>query len=80
MCVLVDVDNPAEVRRLGIQALNDVLGPVGAERFIEPCSIGYGNYTKEKYEHPVTTIEDFEDWLRMQPCLTADETDALGGI
>jgi len=80
MSVLVDVDNPVEVRKLGIQALNDVLGPIGTERFIEQCSIGYGDYTKEKYERSLGTIEDFEEWLKTQPDLTVNERGALGGI
>jgi|TergutMp193P3_1026864.scaffolds.fasta_scaffold07929_4 hypothetical protein len=80
MSVLIDVDNPSEVRRFGFQALTDALGPVGTERFIEQCSCGYGDYTKEKHERPATTINEFETWLKEQPNLTAEEIDALGGI
>jgi len=77
MSVLIDVDNPAEVRNLGFQALKDVLGTVGTELFIEQCSSGYGDYTKEKHERPAATIDEFEAWLKKQPNLTAEEIDAL---
>jgi hypothetical protein len=38
------------IRRLGIEALTEKLGPVGMVEFIRQFDSGYGDYTKEREE------------------------------
>lgn len=44
----VNLNNPIEIRTVGIRALSDALGPVGMVRFMQQYDVGYGDYTKEK--------------------------------
>lgn len=39
----------AEIRREGIEALLDRLGPVGTIRFFQQYETGTGNYTEERH-------------------------------
>jgi hypothetical protein len=57
--MVVDVTNPAEIRAAGIRALNSALGNDGARIFIKQFFGGRGDYTKEKYERPDLTPEEF---------------------
>lgn len=45
--------SPSVIRKLGIDALAKVLGPIGMARFLQQYESGIGNYTKER-----------DDWLR----------------
>ena len=38
------------IRRMGIEALIEKLGPVGMAEFIRQFDSGYGDYTKERHE------------------------------
>ncbi len=38
------------IRRMGIEALTEKLGPVGMVEFIRQFDSGYGDYTKERSE------------------------------
>ncbi len=38
------------IRRMGILALSEKLGPVGMVEFIRQFDSGYGDYTKERHE------------------------------
>ena len=38
------------IRRLGIEALTEKLGPVGMVEFIRQFDSGYSDYTKERHE------------------------------
>jgi hypothetical protein len=38
------------IRRIGIEALVEKLGPVGMAEFIRQFDSGYGDYTKDKHE------------------------------
>lgn len=38
------------IRRMGIEALTEKLGPVGMVEFIRQFDSGYGDYTKEHHE------------------------------
>jgi len=38
------------IRRMGIEALTEKLGPVGMAEFIRQFDSGYGDYTKERHE------------------------------
>jgi hypothetical protein len=38
------------IRRMGIEALTEKLGPVGMIEFLRQFDSGYGDYTKERHE------------------------------
>lgn len=38
------------IRKWGIEALTEKLGPVGMVEFIRQLDSGYGDYTKERHE------------------------------
>jgi hypothetical protein len=40
---------PAELRRVGIDALVKALGPVGMARFLQQFDPGHGDYTAQRY-------------------------------
>ena len=40
--------SPVELRRAGIKALYDALGPTGMAEFMRMFEGGYGNYTRER--------------------------------
>ena len=44
----VDVRSINEIRKLGIDALAEALGPVDMARFLQSFDLGSGNYTKER--------------------------------
>ena len=39
-----------EIRREGLQALLDRLGPAGTVRFLQQYELGRGDYTKERHQ------------------------------
>ena len=49
---VINLNSPIEVRRAGISALNEALGPAGMTIFLQQFESGTGDYTKEKYEKP----------------------------
>lgn len=48
----LNLNNPIEIQTVGMNALKDALGPVGAVRFMQLYNPGYGDYTKERQEEP----------------------------
>jgi hypothetical protein len=60
----INLNNIMEIRRVGLQALEDALGSVGMTKFIQQYDNGYGDYTKEKYKKPDLTIEEVDKLLR----------------
>ena len=50
MTAALNVNNQMEVRKMGLHALKEALGPVGMVRFIQQYENGYGDYTVEKYQ------------------------------
>jgi hypothetical protein len=64
MNTTVNLDNLAEIRKLGLQALREALGPVGMVKFIQQYENGCGNYTKEKYNQPDFTIDEIDMLLK----------------
>ncbi|MCD8014829.1 MAG: hypothetical protein LUG99_16980 [Lachnospiraceae bacterium] len=48
----VNLKKPMEVQVTGMNALKEALGPIGAVRFIQMYSPGYGDYTKEHQALP----------------------------
>ena len=57
------LDSLTEIRTTGLKALLEALGPVGMARFMQQYDVGYGDYTKEKYEQPDMTIEEADNAL-----------------
>jgi hypothetical protein len=53
-----------EIRKIGLQALKESLGPVGTVRFFQLYENGFGDYTKEKYQQPDLTVEEIDVILR----------------
>jgi hypothetical protein len=53
-----------EIRKVGLQALKDALGPVGMVKFIQQYENGYGDYTKEKYEQPIMAIKEIDNLIK----------------
>lgn len=43
-----DVISTEEIRRIGIEALAEALGPLDAVRFLQSFDLGRGDYTKER--------------------------------
>jgi hypothetical protein len=60
----VNLNNPIEIRTIGMQALKEVLGPVGMVRFIQQFDLGYGNYTEEKQKEPDVDLDEIDALLR----------------
>jgi hypothetical protein len=44
----IDVRSTEEIRKRGIEALAESLGPVDAVRFLQSFDLGSGNYAKER--------------------------------
>jgi len=63
MKTTLDMNNFLEIRKMGLQALENALGPVGMTRFIQQYENGYGDYTKEKYQQPDLTVEEIAKGL-----------------
>jgi len=64
MNTTLDVNNFFEIRKIGIQALKEALGPVGMVRFFQQYEHGYGDYTTEKYQQPDLSIEEIDILLK----------------
>jgi len=62
----LNVNNLMEIRKIGLQALKEALGPVGMVRFIQQYENGSGDYTKEKYQQPDITVDDIDIMLKNQ--------------
>ena len=53
------------IRRLGIEALNEKLDPIGMMEFIHQFDSGYGDYTKERHNWlNQLTIEDISNEIK----------------
>jgi hypothetical protein len=64
MNVAINVNNLSEIRKIGLQALKEALGPVGMVRFIQQYENGYGDYTEEKYQQPDLSVEEIDIMLK----------------
>ena len=60
----VNLNNPIEIRTIGIRALKEALEPVGMVRFMQQYDMGYGDYTKEKYENPDISLDEIDLLLK----------------
>jgi hypothetical protein len=53
------------IRKLGIEALNEKLGPIGMVEFMKQFDSGYGDYTKERHNWlDGLTIEDISNSIK----------------
>ena len=58
------------IRRLGIEALTEKLGPVGMIEFMRQFDSGYGDYTKERHNWlGDLTIEDISNEIKKMKTL-----------
>lgn len=62
--VEVNLNNPLEIRTVGMQALKEALGPVGMVRFMQQYDLGYGDYTKEKQDAADIDLEEIDALLK----------------
>lgn len=60
----VNINNPMEIRMVGMKVLKDALGNVGAVRFLQQYDLGYGDYTKEKKNEPDLSLDEIDAMLR----------------
>jgi hypothetical protein len=53
------------IRKLGIEALSEKLGPVGMVEFMRQFDSGYGDYTKDRHNWlDRLTIEDISNEIK----------------
>jgi hypothetical protein len=64
MNTAININNLIEIRKTGLQALKEALGPVGMVRFIQQYENGCGDYTKEKYQQPDVTVEEIDTIMK----------------
>jgi hypothetical protein len=58
-----NLDNPVFLRKRGIEALTDALGPIGRARFFQQYGLGGGDYTAERLELLTgINMDDFDRW------------------
>lgn len=62
--VNVNLNDPLEIRAIGMKALQDALGPVGLVRFIQQFDSGNGDYTKEKQNAQDLSLDEIEALLK----------------
>ena len=60
----VNINNPMEIRMVGMKALKDALGNVGAVRFLQQYDLGYEDYTKDKQNEPDLSLDEIDAMLR----------------
>ena len=66
MTATLNVNNHVEIKKIGLHALKEALGPVGMVRFIQQFENGTGDYTLEKYQKPDFTVEEIDIMLKNQ--------------
>ena len=54
----VDVRSINEIRKLGIDALAEALGPVDMARFLQSFDLGSGDYTKQRAKWLDQSLEE----------------------
>lgn len=60
----VNLNNPVEIRMIGMQALKEALGPVGMVRFIQQYDLGYGDYTAERQSESDISLDEVDNLLK----------------
>jgi hypothetical protein len=74
MAAAINVNSLMEIRKIGLQALKESLGPVGTVRFFQLYENGFGDYTKEKYQQPDLTVEEIDAFIEEKHVKVADTT------
>ncbi len=59
-----DVKSINEIRKLGIDALAEALGPVDMARFLQSFDLGRGDYTKEREKWLDQGLEEIVDEIK----------------
>ena len=54
----------SHIRRIGIKALAEALGPVDMVRFIQSFELGSGDYTRERHLWLKQSIEEIAEEIR----------------
>lgn len=54
----ISINNLIQIRTVGLEALKNALGVVGAVRFMQQYDTGYGDYTSEKYAFAEENAEE----------------------
>jgi len=54
----MDVKSINEIRKLGIDALAEALGPVDMARFLQSFDLGSGDYTKQRAKWLEQSLEE----------------------
>jgi len=68
---LSDVRTISEIRKIGIKALAQSLGPIGMVRFLQSFELGYGDYTKERHEWLEEDIDKIVSEIKKEEKLMA---------
>jgi len=63
--IAINLNNPIEIRNIGMQALEKTLGRVGVVKFLQQFEPGYGNYTAEKYEAVEMNLSEIDALLNI---------------
>ena len=72
MNITIKAQDTAEIRRRGMAALLQELGPMGTAEFLEQFDHGgYGDYTREKYEKPDFSLDEI---LEQRALIRAEQT------
>jgi hypothetical protein len=64
--VVMNLNNYAEIRHTGLEALKNALGIAGVAKFFQQIENGRGDYTKEKYNHPDMSLDEIDELLRKE--------------
>lgn len=60
----MDVKSINEIRKLGIDALAEALGPVDMVRFLQSFDLGSGDYTKQRAKWLDQSLEEIVDEIK----------------
>lgn len=62
--IQVNLNNPMEIQAVGLKALKEYLGIIGAAKFIAQNNLGYGDYTKEKQDRTEPSLDEIDGLLK----------------
>lgn len=54
----------SSIRKLGIKALTESLGPIGMVRFIQSFELGSGDYTRERSQWLEQSLEEIVNEIK----------------
>jgi len=64
MTITIDTNDSIEIRRIGLKALNQVLGAEGTKAFLQQYTCRKGDFTKEKYKRPQLNFDEAIEAMR----------------